>query len=103
MALRRRRELARRNADTSQYGFTSVIVALTMTMLVTITAIVIDLGNTYATHRQVQNAVDAAAMAASRQLVKGVTGATILSTAQTVVAANGADSGSVVCQIIANT
>ena len=103
MALRRRRELGRRNADTGQYGFTIVIVALTMTMLVTITAIVIDLGNTYATHRQVQNAVDAAAMAASRQLVKGATGATILSTAQTVVAANGADSSSVVCQIIANT
>ena len=93
----------RRNADTGQHGFTAVFVALTMTMMVTITAIVIDLGNTYATHRQVQNAVDAAAMAATRQLAKGATGATILSTAQTVVGANGADSSSVVCKIIANT
>jgi Flp pilus assembly protein TadG len=103
MARRDRRVLDRRNADRGEHGFTIVIVALTMTMMVTITAIVIDLGNTYATHRQVQNAVDAAAMAATRQLAKGATGATILSTAQTVVGANGADSSSVVCRIIANT
>jgi Flp pilus assembly protein TadG len=95
--------LRRRSADTGEHGFTIVIVALTMTLMVTITAIVIDLGNTYATHRQVQNAVDAAAMAATRQLAKGATGATILSTAQSVVGANGADSSSVVCRIIANT
>jgi Flp pilus assembly protein TadG len=103
MARRDRRVFGRRNADRDEHGFTIVIVALTMTMMVTITAIVIDLGNTYATHRQVQNAVDAAAMAATRQLAKGATGATILSTAQTVVGANGADSSSVVCRIIANT
>ena len=93
----------RTTAVTDQHGFTIVIVALTMTLMVTITAIVIDLGSIYATHRQVQNAVDAAAMAASRQLAKGATGGTILATAQTVAAANGADSSSVVCQIIANT
>jgi Flp pilus assembly protein TadG len=103
MARRRHRVLGGTGVDADQHGFTIVIVALTMTIMVTITAIVIDLGNTYATHRQVQNAVDAAAMAATRQLAKGATGVTILSTAQTVVGANGADSSSVVCKIIANT
>lgn len=97
----RMRRLPRREGD--ERGFTIIVIALTMTIIVTMAAIVIDLGNTYATHRQVQNAVDAATMAGVRQLAKGATGATIAAAVQTEISNNGADVGTIDCRIIANT
>jgi len=52
----------------SQTGVTAVIVAIVLTTLVGLSAIVIDLGYLYAERNRLQNAVDAGALAGARKL-----------------------------------
>jgi hypothetical protein len=80
-----------------------------MLFLMTMAAIVLDLGKAVVTGRQMQNAADAASLAGARQLDKvrlsadssnPISSATVSGTVQTVAARNGADSSLVVCTLI---
>jgi Flp pilus assembly protein TadG len=77
----------------------AVYVALAMVVFVGLAAVVVDLGVAYANRRQMQNAADAAALAATQQLQKAIFGATVDlaaagqvdGVARTTVADNGGD------------
>jgi Flp pilus assembly protein TadG len=61
-----RQELAARIKD--EYGATAILVALVIVVLISITALAVDIGYVMATKNEVQNISDAAALAATRQL-----------------------------------
>ena len=61
-----RQELAARIKD--EYGATAILVALVIVVLISITALAVDIGYVMATKNEVQNIGDAAALAATRQL-----------------------------------
>ena len=61
-----RRELATRIKD--EYGATAILVALVIVVLISITALAVDIGYVMATKNEVQNIGDAAALAATGQL-----------------------------------
>ena len=83
----------------SESGFATVFIALTLVAMLAASAFAIDLGQGFTSRRQMQNAADAAAMAATRALMKTRTGgATYLDPTTSVWAAardtakrNGAD------------
>jgi hypothetical protein len=85
-----------------------VFVALGMTMLLTMAAIVLDLGRTYVTARLVQNASDAAAMAGASTLDKmrlagydAITiGASVEATVRQIASRNGGDPDLTTCMFI---
>src|SRR5919204_1773357 len=70
-----------------------ILGALMMTVMLGFLGLVIDVGNAYAQRRFMQNAADAASVAAARQLAfsmqTGVSDATVLDTINTYLAANG--------------
>jgi hypothetical protein len=88
----------------SQDGVVAVLVALLVPVLVAVAAIVIDLGQAYADGRQLQNAADAAALAATRALdrvhVAGDAPSTVQASARAVATANGSELAQVGCTVI---
>jgi Flp pilus assembly protein TadG len=84
-------------------GVVMVLVALLVVAMLVIVAIVIDGGQGYAARRQMQNAADAAAFAGARALNRARFQASttqVASVVQDVAAANHADAGLVVCDVI---
>ena len=81
-----------------------ITVAIFLVPLMAMAALVIDLGTGYATARQMQNAADTAALAATRQLAlvkyAGATAGTVDTTAHAIADANGADDSLVTCTVI---
>jgi Flp pilus assembly protein TadG len=71
-----------------QSGGVAVIVAIMLFLLFGVGALVLDVGNLYWERRQLQNAADAAALAAAQDLVQGAAGETAYATAQEYAAAN---------------
>ena len=61
-----RQELAARIKDES--GVTAILVAIVMVVLISITALAVDIGYVMTTKNELQNVADAAALAATRQL-----------------------------------
>lgn len=61
-----RQELATIIKD--EFGATAILVALVMVVLISITALAVDIGYVMATKNELQNVADAAALAATRQL-----------------------------------
>jgi hypothetical protein len=80
-----------------------VLVAFLVTAMIAVAAIVIDLGHGYVTARRMQNAADAAALAATRALDRVKLGAelpaAVDSTARLIATANGAEAGRVACTV----
>lgn len=101
--------MSRRGRPRDEQGIAVVLVALGMTMLLTIAAIVLDLGGLYVTARQMQNASDAAAMAGTSALDKarlaGKDGhrivAAVEATVTQIASRNGADRALITCMLIA--
>ncbi|MBV9041793.1 MAG: hypothetical protein JOZ68_12360 [Acidimicrobiia bacterium] len=91
-----------------EHGFSIVLVALLMTGMLSVTAVVLDLGQAYSNHRQMQNAADAAALAATRALDKArlvsyantSLNSAVDTTASDVASKNGAQGSQVSCQVI---
>ena len=95
--------------ERDQRGLAVVFVALGMTMLLTVAAIVLDLGRVYVTARQMQNASDAAAMAGAstldrmrlagrdRSAIAAAVEATVMQTARR----NGVKPELITCMLIA--
>src|SRR5947209_10588375 len=89
-------------------GISIVLVALLMVGMLGVAAIVLDLGQAYANRRQMQNAADAASLAATRALDKArlvryantALNSAVDSTASDVATKNGADGSNVTCQVI---
>jgi Flp pilus assembly protein TadG len=82
-----------KNARHGEHGQVLVIAALLMTALVGFLALVVDVGNAYAQRRYMQNAADAAAMAATRYMALnragGASDAGVASAINTYLANNG--------------
>lgn len=74
---------------TARPGKVLVMTVLMMPVLLGMTGLVIDGGMLMATHRQVQNTADAAALAAAMDLYRGAGGTTAVASAQTFVTNNG--------------
>ncbi|MEY2476279.1 MAG: hypothetical protein QOG87_1594 [Actinomycetota bacterium] len=106
-----------RRLENDERGAALIFVAISMVAMLSITAIVIDGGQGYSTHRQMQNSADAAAIAATRALQlaradSGTCSSTLPTTgaaadncnpgvaAMTVATKNGADSSAVSCFLI---
>lgn len=95
----------------SENGWVVVFVAAGMTMLLSIAAMVIDLGGAYVRARELQNASDAAAMAGARRLdvlrLAGATSAAIAAdvdaTVMRIATRNGAPAVYVSCLLISST
>jgi Flp pilus assembly protein TadG len=68
---------------TEEDGSVAIIVGVLLVVLVGIGALVIDVGNLYWERRQLQNAADAAALAAAADLTAGEDATTALATART--------------------
>ena len=90
-------------------GMTMIFMAISLVGLLGMSALALDLGQGYTSHRRMQNAADAAALAGSRQLLKTrniVTGVfsdltnAVYSTAQTTAVNNGAASSQFVCKVV---
>jgi Flp pilus assembly protein TadG len=81
-----------------------IMVAFLMPALIAVAAIVIDLGQAYTDSRRLQNAADAASLAATRALDRVRTDlalpGTVDTTARRVAVVNGAESSRVTCTII---
>lgn len=105
--------LLRLRGRDAERGAAAVLVAalLASGVLAGLAAVGVDLGQAYSARRQVQNATDAAAMAATRQLdrarftgaVDPVAAAAVSTTAAAVATANGADPASVGCTVVTRT
>jgi Putative Flp pilus-assembly TadE/G-like len=78
----------------SEPGQVLIIVALALVVLLGATAFTVDLGRRGAEERYLQNAADAAALAACNALVDGATNSTALATARAIAATNLANSPS---------
>src|SRR2546425_9557631 len=95
------RQLIRARQPRDEGGFTMVFVALAVLAMMAMVALALDGSQDYATRRHMQNAADSAALAATLKLQQARAGAapatTVLSTAQSVAAAHGADSGLTTC------
>lgn len=74
------------NDRRGERGQVLILAALTMTALVGFLALVIDVGNAYAQRRLVQNAADAASIAAARYMANNLSGATDAAVAGVVAA-----------------
>jgi Flp pilus assembly protein TadG len=89
-------------------GISIVLVALLMVGMLGVAAIVLDLGQAYANHRQMQNAADASSLAATRALDKArlagyantALNSAVDTTASDVATKNGATGSNVTCQVI---
>ncbi|HEV3353135.1 MAG TPA: pilus assembly protein TadG-related protein [Acidimicrobiales bacterium] len=89
-------------------GLSIVLVALLVTAMLAIASIVLDLGQAYANRRQMQNAADAASLAATRALDKAhqagyastALNSAVDTTATNVATNNGAQAAQVTCQVI---
>lgn len=66
---------------TGEDGAVAVLVAVTLVVMLGLSALVLDVGNLYWERRQLQNGADAAALAAAQDIVDG-SGATALATAR---------------------
>src|SRR5438105_7501479 len=80
------------NERNGERGQVLVLAAMMMTALIGFLALVIDVGNAYAQRRMVQNAADAASLAAVRYLANNMNGAsdaTIAGIVSTYLAPNG--------------
>ncbi len=76
----------------NEKGQSIIIIAIILVVLIALIALVIDVGNAYAQKRIVQNAVDAAALAATGELVSpSATFASIISVGREYVGLNGAE------------
>lgn len=88
----------------SERGAVAVLVAFLVPVIIAVAAIVIDLGQAYADGRRLQNAADAASLAATRALDRvhlvGAAPSTVESAARSVAMANGAESGLFACTIV---
>jgi Flp pilus assembly protein TadG len=89
-------------------GAVLVFLAICMTALLALAGLALDGGRAYGERRQMQNAADAAAMAATRQLDLFITGQSndarlIAGAAQDVAEANGATREAVSCEIVTFT
>lgn len=97
-----------RRTRRDERGVTIVLVALTMVGLLGISALAIDLGQAYASHRQMQNAADAAALAGTRALDKARRAGFLTSALNTSVATtvtdvatrNGAQTAKITCKVV---
>ncbi len=94
----------RRRASNDK-GATLVLIALSTVGLVALAGLALDGGRVYSERRQMQNAADAAAMAATRQLDKYLTGASsdarlIETAAKDTAESNGADRSVVTCELV---
>ncbi len=79
-------------------GQSVIMVAFVLVVLIALVALVVDVGNAYAQRRVVQNAADAAALAATRELARGVqvtTNRLVLSKAKEYAQMNGVDPNTV--------
>ena len=75
-------------------GQSIIMVIFILVVLIALVALVVDIGNAYAQRRVVQNSADAGAMAATRELARGIqvtTNRQVLSKAQEYVELNGVD------------
>jgi Flp pilus assembly protein TadG len=94
--------------STDERGLSIVMVALMMVALLSVAAVVIDLGQAYANRRQMQNSADAAALAATRALDKARSAGfansalnnAVDTTASSVATSNGARGSLVTCQVV---
>lgn len=96
-------EMRRRRKD--ERGATLVLIALSTVGLVALAGLALDGGRVYSERRQMQNAADAASMAATRQLDRYLTGASsdarlIETAAKDTAEDNGADRSVVTCQLV---
>jgi Flp pilus assembly protein TadG len=96
-----RKRLAARSGAPAEEGVVLVLVAFMLTAMIAVAAIVIDLGQGYVTARRMQNAADAAALAATRALDRVKLGmelpAAVDSAARLIATANGSDDALVAC------
>ncbi len=78
-------------------GQSIVMITLVLVVLMALIALVVDVGNAYAQRRIVQNAADAAALAATRELARGndTTNTQVLAKAQEFAQLNGVDRNTV--------
>lgn len=86
----------------NERGAVLVFVAMSMASLVGLMGVVVDGSRVFAERRQMQNAADSAALAATRALDNVTTGteATIHNAAVAAAVANGADAASVTCRFV---
>ncbi len=76
--------------DKEQKGQTLVILALSLTVLMLMAGLAVDIGMAYNDHRDMQNAADAAALEGARLLCKGKTQAEIFAASTAIGTQNGA-------------
>ena len=86
-------------------GAVLIFLAISLVGLIALAGLVLDGGRAYGERRQMQNAADAASMAATRQLDRYVTdqstdARTILAAARDTAEQNGADRASVTCRLV---
>ena len=82
-------------------GQSVIMVVFVLVVLIALVALVVDIGNAYAQRRVTQNAADAAAMAATRELARGTqvtTNRLVLSKAKEYAERNGIDINTVVAR-----
>ena len=89
------------NTVRKEEGQSVIMVVLILVVLIALVALVLDIGNAYAQRRVVQNAADAAALAATRELARGAqvtTNRQVLNEAKDYAGLNGVDPNTVVAR-----
>ena len=84
-------------------GQSIIMVIFVLVVLIALVALVVDIGNAYAQRRIVQNAADAGALAATRELARGFSNTTnrlVLDKAKDYAELNGIDRDSVVAEYV---
>ena len=98
-----------RRIDRSERGVATMFLAITMVIMLSSAAFALDMGQAYTSHRQMQNASDAASLAGTRALLASrniSTGAfldpsnAVWSAAQTAALDNGAGSAQITCTVV---
>lgn len=100
--------MATRRTRRDERGFTIVLVAIALVGVLAVSAFAVDLGQAYASRRQMQNAADAAALAATRALDKArrasfatnLLNQAVATTASDVAQRNGAKPSMVTCTVV---